>query len=95
MVRSMTSFGRAQSEEGKKYFISLEMKSVNNRYLDINIRLPKFMVSLEENIRKVINKRLSRGKVDVFVNYKSYENSNVMPVADIELAKNFLVLTNC
>lgn len=90
MVRSMTSFGRAQSEEGKKYFISLEMKSVNNRYLDINIRLPKFMVSLEENIRKVINKRLSRGKVDVFVNYKSYENSNVMPVADIELAKKYL-----
>lgn len=90
MVRSMTSFGRAQSEEGKNYFISLEMKSVNNRYLDINIRLPKFMISLEENIRKIINKRLSRGKVDVFVNYKSYENSNVMPVADVELAKKYL-----
>lgn len=89
MVKSMTSFGRSQSEEGKKYLFSIEMKSVNNRYLDINIRLPKFMISIEEEIRKCINKKLSRGKVDVFINYKSYDSNNAMPKLDMELAKKY------
>ena len=89
VVKSMTSFGRSQGDEGKKYLFSIEMKSVNNRYLDINIRLPKFMISLEEEIRKAINKRLSRGKVDVFINYKSYDSNNVSPKLDIELAKKY------
>ena len=89
MVKSMTGFGRAQSEEGKKYLISLEMKSVNNRYLDINIRLPKFMISIEDELRKTIGTRLSRGKVDVFINYKSYDSNNIIPKLDINLAKKY------
>ena len=89
MVKSMTSFGRAQGEEGKKYLFSIEMKSVNNRYLDINIRLPKFMIALEEEIRKIINKKLSRGKVDVFINYKSYGISETKPKVNLELAKEY------
>ncbi|WP_294350790.1 YicC/YloC family endoribonuclease [uncultured Clostridium sp.] len=89
MVKSMTSFGRAQGEEGKKYLFSIEMKSVNNRYLDINIRLPKFMIALEEEIRKIINKKLSRGKVDVFINYKSYGISEAKPKVNLELAKEY------
>ena len=47
----MTSFGRAQSEENSILNFSIEMKSVNHRYLDINIRMPKAMISLEEKIR--------------------------------------------
>lgn len=89
MVKSMTSFGRAQGEEGKGYLFSVEMKSVNNRYLDINIRLPKFMIALEEEIRKIINKRLSRGKVDVFINCKSYGKGNVTPKLNMDLAKEY------
>ncbi len=89
MVRSMTSFGRYQSEEGNKYLFSVEMKSVNNRYLDINIRLPKFMISLEEPIRKIVNEKIKRGKVDIFVNYKTYEGSNSVPTLDLELAKKY------
>ncbi|MBE6049408.1 MAG: YicC family protein [Clostridium sp.] len=89
MVKSMTSFGRAQGEEGKKYLFSIEMKSVNNRYLDINIRLPKFMIALEEEIRKIINKKLNRGKVDVFINYKSYGASDTKPKLNLELAKDY------
>ena len=64
MVKSMTSFGRSSSEEGKKRFFTVEMKSVNSRYLDINIRMPKSIISLEEEVRKRINESLSRGKVD-------------------------------
>ena len=66
MIKSMTSFGRAQSEENSILNFSIEMKSVNHRYLDINIRMPKAMISLEEKIRNMISKRLNRGKVDVF-----------------------------
>lgn len=89
MVKSMTSFGRAQSVEGSKHLFSIEMKSVNNRYLDINIRLPKFMIALEEEIRKIINKKLNRGKVDVFINYKSYDKSNSIPTLNLDLAKGY------
>ena len=65
------------------------MKSVNNRYLDINVRLPKFILSLEEEIRKIINKRLNRGKVDVFINYKNYGEGNAIPKLNMPLAKNY------
>ena len=58
----MTSFGRAQSEEGKDLCFSIEMKSVNHRYLDINIRMPKALISLEEEVRKMISSSLSRGQ---------------------------------
>jgi len=85
----MTSFGRAQGEEGKGYLFSIEMKSVNNRYLDLNIRMPKFMISLEEEIRKIINTRLNRGKVDVFINYKSYDKASAMPKLNLEVAKGY------
>lgn len=89
MVKSMTSFGRAQGEEGNDYLFSIEMKSVNNRYLDINIRLPKFMIALEEDLRKIISSRIKRGKVDVFINYKSYGKGNAKPVLNLELAKDY------
>ncbi|MCI6190206.1 MAG: YicC family protein [Clostridium sp.] len=89
MIKSMTSFGRAQGEEGKGYLFSIEMKSVNNRYLDLNIRMPKFMILLEEEIRKIINTRLNRGKVDVFINYKSYEKASAMPKLNLEVAKGY------
>ena len=89
MVKSMTSFGRAQGEEGKEHLFSIEMKSVNNRYLDINIRMPKFMIALEEDIRKMISKKLNRGKVDVFINYKSYDNSNASPKLNMDLAREY------
>lgn len=90
MIRSMTSFGRSSSEEGKKRFFTVEMKSVNSRYLDANIRMPKSLISLEEEIRKMINNSLSRGKVDVFVNLKTYNEGNGVPKVDINLAQGYL-----
>ena len=81
MVKSMTSFGRSSSEEGKKRFFTVEMKSVNSRYLDINIRMPKSIISLEEEVRKRINESLSRGKVDVFINLKSYSDGQGVKIS--------------
>lgn len=89
MIRSMTSFGRAQSEEGKASCFSIEMKSVNHRYLDINIRMPRTMLALEEKIRTIISKKLNRGKVDVFINYKNYGNDIGKPKLNMELAKSY------
>ena len=89
MVKSMTSFGRAQSEEGKDSCFSIEMKSVNHRYLDINIRMPRMMFALEEKIRNMINKKLNRGKIDVFINYRNYENNVGKATLNMKLAKNY------
>ena len=88
MIRSMTSFGRSNSEEGKKRVFTVEMKSVNSRYLDVNIRMPKSIISLEEEIRKMISNSLNRGKVDVFINIKNYNEGAGVPKVDINLAQD-------
>ena len=90
MIRSMTSFGRSNSEEGKKRVFTVEMKSVNSRYLDVNIRMPKSILSLEEEIRKMISNSLNRGKVDVFINIKNYNEGAGVPKVDINLAQGYL-----
>lgn len=90
MVKSMTSFGRASSNQGSKHLFSVEMKSVNHRYLDVNVRMPKSMLSLEEEIRKLISKSLSRGKVDVFINLKGNSEGNGVAKVNLDLAKSYL-----
>ena len=90
MIRSMTSFGRSSSEEGEKRVFTVEMKSVNSRYLDVNIRMPKTLISLEEEIRKMISNSLNRGKVDVFINLKNYNDGSGIPKVDINLAQGYL-----
>ena len=90
MIRSMTSFGRSNSEEVKKRVFTVEMKSVNSRYLDVNIRMPKSIISFEEEIRKMISNSLNRGKVDVFINIKNYNEGAGVPKVDINLAQGYL-----
>ena len=90
MIRSMTSFGRSNSEEGKKRVFTVEMKSVNSRYLDVNIRMPKSIISLEEEIRKMISNSLNRGKVDVFITFNNYSNEGKNVIINKELAKNYI-----
>ncbi len=66
MICSMTGFGRAEvADETRK--LTVEIKSVNNRYLDFNIRMPKSMSCLETRIRDVLKEYMTRGKVDVFI----------------------------
>ena len=76
MITSMTGFGRGEySDENKKLVI--EMKSVNHRYLDVNIKLPKKLGFYEAYIRNLLKKYISRGKVDIFVTYEDMsEDSN-------------------
>lgn len=66
MATSMTGFGRAKAEQEDMEFI-VEVKTLNHRYLDINTRLPKIISFLEEDIRKLVQERLDRGRVDIYV----------------------------
>jgi uncharacterized protein (TIGR00255 family) len=69
MIKSMTGFGRGEhSSETLKF--TVEMKSVNHRYLDSNVRIPKEYAYLDTSIRSELKKYLGRGKVDVFVTYE-------------------------
>ncbi len=66
MIRSLTAFGRAEVEEnGQRY--SVEVRSVNNRFLDISTRVPRTLLSLDADIRSIVKSRIERGKVNVFV----------------------------
>lgn len=87
-MKSMTGFGRAAGEsDGRK--ISLELKSVNHRYLDLNIRLPKSLSQCESLIRTQIKESLSRGHVDVYVNYKNVREDSKEISVDKALAKSY------
>ena len=89
MIKSMTGFGRGKYEnEGRTY--TVEIKSVNHKYTDINVRLPKFLNSMEDQIRKRIRNVISRGKIDVFVNFENYSNKGTSIKINKELAKDYL-----
>lgn len=66
MVKSMTGFGRAEAKQGS-YQILVEMKSVNHRFCEINIRMPKQFLAMEEKMKKVVNSYLQRGRIEMFI----------------------------
>lgn len=69
MIKSMTGFGRYEYELDSKKF-TVELKSVNHRYLDVNIRMPKKLNFFESSIRALLKEYASRGKVDIFITYE-------------------------
>lgn len=88
MVMSMTGYGRGCIEEEGKSF-NVEIKSVNNRYLDINIRLPRQINPLEDNIRKLVSSRISRGKIDMYINLEKYGEDDIVVNVDEGLARSY------
>lgn len=70
-MRSMTGYGRFE-EVTESCKVSVEIKSVNHRYLDVTIKLPKMFYALENNIRGMMKEYTERGKVDVYLNYENY-----------------------
>lgn len=85
----MTGFGRAEAEQ-ESVKLTVEIKTVNHRFLDINIRMPRTLGFAEEGIRKSIKSKLSRGRVDVFINYSSMSSGNKSAQADIGLINSFV-----
>ena len=67
---SMTGYGRAmRAEDGRE--LTVELKSVNHRFLDLSFRMPRGLMFLEDDVRKLISRRVSRGHVDVFMTYRN------------------------
>ena len=71
MIKSMTGFGRCEVMDGDRKF-TVEMKSVNHRYLDVNIKMPKKLNFFEAAIRAELKNYIQRGKVDIFITYEDF-----------------------
>ncbi|MCB2288416.1 YicC family protein [Clostridium sp. CS001] len=91
MIRSMTGFGSGSYEKDGKSF-TIEIKSVNHRYFETNIRMPRVLISFEDKIRKVISEKVKRGKLDVFVTQGNYDKEDVEAYLNEKLAESYM---NC
>mgnify|MGYP004473909843 FL=1 len=89
MIKSMTGFGRAEvvTDERK---ITIELKSVNHRYLDLSIKMPKKLSFLEGAIRNLMKTYIQRGKVDVYITYEDYTMNNGALKYNRELASEYI-----
>lgn len=93
MIKSMTGFGRCEIQEAKRK-ITVEMKSVNHRYLDVAIKMPKKLNFFETSIRNELKNYIQRGKVDIFITYEDYTESNVCVKYNRELAAEYMKYLN-
>ena len=88
MAYSMTGFGRGEKVfDTRKY--SVELKSVNSRFCDINVRLPRLFNFAEVDVRRIITERLVRGKIDCYINYNDTENAGQTVTVNEGLAKAY------
>ena len=89
MIKSMTGFGRCEMEESNRK-ITVEMKSVNHRYLDVNIKMPKKLSFFESSIRNELKNYVQRGKIDIFISYEDFSENNVCIKYNKDLAAEYL-----
>ena len=88
-IKSMTGFGRGEILENDRKF-TVEMKAVNHRYFDINMKMPKKFSYFESSIRSVLKEYMQRGKVDVFITYEDYSQVNVSLRYNENIARSYL-----
>lgn len=89
MIKSMTGFGRCEICESDRKF-TVEMKSVNHRYLDVNLKMPKKLNFFESAIRGLLKEYAQRGKVDIFVTYEDMTEENVSIKYNKDVAAKYL-----
>ena len=89
MIKSMTGFGRCEVADEKRKF-TVELKSVNHRYLDVNIKMPKKLNFFESTIRNLLKEYIERGKVDVYITYEDYTEDNFSLKYNATLAGEYL-----
>lgn len=89
MIKSMTGFGRCEVMEGQRKF-TVEMKSVNHRYLDVNIKMPKKLNFFESAIRNELKNYIQRGKVDVFISLEDFSENNVCIKYNRDVAAEYM-----
>ena len=89
MIKSMTGFGRCETADGDRKY-TVEMKAVNHRYLDVNIKMPKKLNYFESSIRNELKNYVQRGKIDIFITYEDVSESNVCIKYNKEIAAAYL-----
>ncbi len=89
MLKSMTGYGRAEEIIGGKK-ITVEVKSINHRFSDYNIKVPRQYGFMEERARQVLSERIARGKIDVYIALEHCEESDKIVTLNEELAKNYV-----
>jgi len=85
----MTGFGRAKLEKENRIY-QVEIKSVNHKYNDISIRMPRSLSYLEDKIKKQISSSIARGKIDVFISFENYSQEGKQVIVNQELVKEYV-----
>lgn len=89
MIKSMTGYGKGNISENLRNY-QVEIKSVNHRYLDISVKMPRVLSYLEEDVKKVISSKVKRGKIDVFVTFENYSTEGKEIKINNEIAKMYI-----
>ena len=89
MIKSMTGYGSGKAEMGSKTF-TVEIKSVNSRYSDFSVKMPRIYTFLDDAIRKAASARINRGKVDIFLNVESADDEGSVVKVNTALANEYL-----
>lgn len=89
MLISMTGFGRSEVQKEDKQF-NIELKTVNHRYMDTSIKMPRSFTFLEDRIRQVVKNYIKRGRIEIYINYKNIGESDVKVSTDMSLANQYI-----
>lgn len=91
MIKSMTGYGKGEtsSELGN---CTVEIRSVNHRYGEVSIRMPRGFMAVENDIKRMISNTLKRGKIDVYVQWEEISSASSVPQADLDLARGYAAL---
>ncbi len=89
MIKSMTGFGRCEVSEGSRKIIA-EIKSVNHRYLDLSMKMPKKLSVFDSEIRTILKEYLERGKVDVYITYENFGESETALSYHAQTARQYV-----
>ena len=93
MIKSMTGFGRSEIVKGNRK-ISVEIKSVNHRYLEAGIKMPKKLNVFESRMRDLLKKYATRGKIDIFINYEDDSENQVNLKFNHNIADEYMTIFN-
>ena len=88
-MKSMTGFGRAKLEKNNRIY-TVEIKSVNHKYNDITIKMPRTFSYLEDTIKKEISSNIARGKIDVYISFENYSQEGKQVIINQELVNEYM-----
>lgn len=89
MINSMTGFGRGEAQ-GPNYKVTVEMKSVNHRYIDVSLKMPRKLNAYEAHLKSVLKKYICRGKVDVYISFENISETDVNIRYNADVAAKYL-----